>query len=143
MDTKQYLMQISRLDRMIQNKISEIAQFRELSYGISAIKNEERVQTSPYFDKIGRTLSKIEEMESKLDAMIDDFVDKKSLIIEQIDSMDNETYYEVLFARYIEKKTFERISADMNYSFRNITRVHGKALKEFERKYGHTYLNLS
>lgn len=143
MDTKQYLMQISRLDRMIQNKISEIAQFRELSYGISAIKNEERVQTSPDFDKIGRTLSKIEEMESKLDAMIDDFVDKKSLIIEQIDSMDNETYYEVLFARYIEKKTFERISADMNYSFRNITRVHCKALKEFERKYGHTYLNLS
>ena len=143
MDTKQYLMQISRLDRMIQNKISEIAQFRELSYGISAIKNEERVQTSPDFDKIGRTLSKIEEMEAKLDAMIDDFVDKKSLIIEQIDSMDNETYYEVLFARYIEKKTFERISADMNYSFRNKTRVHGKALKEFERKYGHTYLNLS
>ena len=41
MDTKQYLMQISRLDRMIQNKISEIAQFRELSYGISAIKKEE------------------------------------------------------------------------------------------------------
>ena len=140
MTTKEYLCQISRLDRMINNKLSEISQLRELAMSISAVKNEERVQTTPNFDKIGTAYCKIEEMEEKLDKLIDEFVDKKNLIISQIDKIENETYYEILFARYIEKKTFEKIADEMNYSFRNTTRLHGQALREFENKFGKTYL---
>ena len=140
MDTKQYLQQISRLDRMINNKLSEISQLRELAMSVSAVKNEERVQTTPNFDKIGTAYCKIEAMEEKLDNLIDEFVDKKNLIISQIDEIENETYYEILFARYIEKKTFEKIADEMNYSFRNTTRLHGLALREFERKFGEKYL---
>ena len=139
MDTKQYLNQISRLDRMIQNKLAEISQLRELAMSISAVKNEERVQTTPNFDKIGTAYCKIEEMEEKLDKLIDEYVDKKNLIISQIDGIENETYYEILFARYIEKKTFEKIADEMTYSFRNVTRLHGRALQEFEKKYGNLY----
>ena len=139
MDTKQYLNQISRLDRMIQNKLAEISQLRELAMSISAVKNEERVQTTPNFDKIGTAYCKIEEMEEKLDKLIDEYVDKKNLIISQIDGIENETYYEILFARYIEKKTFEKIADEMAYSWRQIIRLHGGALQEFEKKYGNTY----
>lgn len=140
MDTKTYLQQISRLDRMIKNKMSELAQYKDLVYGLSAITNEERVQTSPDFDKIGGKVAKIVDMEKKIDSLIDEYVDKKNLIISQIDSVDNEIFYEILFARYIEKKTFERIATDLSYSFRNTTRIHGKALKEFEKKFGNTYM---
>ena len=139
MDTKQYLNQISRLDRMINNKLSEISQLRELAISVSAVKNEERVQNTPNFDKIGTAYCKIEEMEEKLDKLIDEYVDKKNLIISQIDGIENETYYEILFARYIEKKTFEKIADEMTYSFRNVTRLHGRALQEFEKKYGNLY----
>lgn len=139
MDTKTYLNQISRLDRMIKNKLSELSEMKELSFSISAVKNEERVQTTPDFDKIGATYCKIEKMEEELDKAIDEYVDKKGKIISQIDGMENEMYYEILFSRYIEKKSFERIAADLNYSFRNTTRLHGKALKEFENKYGYMY----
>ena len=140
MTTKEYLGQVSRLDRMIKNKLSEISQIRELSYGISAIKNEERVQTTPNHDKIGTSFVKIEEMEEKLDEMIDEYVDKKNKIISQIDGIENEISYNILFFRYIEKKTFEKIATDMTYSFRQVIRLHGKALQEFEKKYGHEYL---
>ena len=139
MDTKQYLQQISRLDRMINNKLAEISQLRELAMSVSAVKNEERVQNTPNFDKIGTAYCKIEEMEEKLDKLIDEYVDKKNLIISQIDKIDNEAYYEILFARYIEKKTFEKIADEMTYSFRQIIRLHGRALQEFEKKYGNTY----
>ena len=142
MDTKQYLQQISRLDRMINNKLSEISQLRELAMSVSAVKNEERVQTTPNFDKIGTAYCKIEEMEEKLDKLIDEFVDKKNLIISQIDKIENETYYEILFARYIEKKTFEKIADELTYSWRQIIRLHGRALQEFERVYGNMYLNI-
>lgn len=140
METKQYLSQISRLDRMIKNKISEISQLRELLMSVSAVSVDEKVQTSPNFDKIGSSFCKISEMEDNLNLLIDEYVKKKNEIISQIESIEDEISYEILFARYIEKKTFERIATDINYSFRNTTRLHGKALKLFEQQYGKIYL---
>jgi hypothetical protein len=140
LDTKQYLGQISRLDRMIKNKMTELSQYKDLAYGLSAITNEERVQSSPDFDKMTGKVAKIIEMENKIDSLIDVYVDKKNVIVSQIDSMENETYYEILFARYIEKKTFEKIADEMSYSWRQIIRLHGRALQEFEKKYGGIYI---
>lgn len=141
METKQYLGQISRLDKMIKNKMTELAEFKELAYGLSAINNEERVQSTPDFDKMSGKIAKIVDMENKIDSLIDEYVDKKNLIVSQIDSIENETYYEILFSRYIAKKTFEKIADEMSYSWRQIIRLHGRALQDFEKKYGETYKN--
>ena len=141
MTTKEYLGQISRLNRMINNKLTEIAQLKDMAVSISATQSGERVQTTPNFDKIGTKYAKIDEMERKIDGMVDELVDKKEKIIQQIDSMDDENTYNILFARYIEKKTFEVIATEMKYSWRQVVRLHGTALKQFEKKYGEGYLN--
>ena len=141
MTTKEYLNQISRLNRMINNKLSELAELKELSKSISAVSNKERVQTSMEQDKIGNALSKIDEMEREIDKMIDSYSDKRMHIIGQIDSMEDENSYDILFSRYIEKKTFEKIADTKNYSFRQIIRLHGIALKQFEEKYGNEYMS--
>lgn len=143
MQTREYLNQISRLNRMINNKLVEIQQLREMACNVTAIQNDERVKTTPDPDRMGVTFSKIDEMEKELDRMIDGYVEKKNIIISQIDSMEDEVTYGILFSRYIEKKTFEVIATEMNYSFRQITRLHGKALLDFEKKYGNLYLNMS
>lgn len=140
MTTKEYLSQISRLDRMIKNKLTELSQLKEMTHGLSAIPNEERVQSTLNFDKIGTAYCKIESMEENIDKLIDEYADKKNEIISQIDGMEDEILYDILFSRYIARKTFEKIADNMNYSFRQTTRLHGKALKEFEKKYGHMYL---
>lgn len=141
MTTKEYLGQISRLNRMINNKLTEIAQLKDMAVSISAPQSGERVQTTPNFDKIGKKYAKIDEMERKIDGMVDELVDKKEKIIQQIDSMEDENTYNILFARYIEKKTFEVIATEMKYSWRQVVRLHGTALKQFEKKYGEGYLN--
>ena len=140
MKTKDYLSQVSRLNKMINNKLSEISQLRELSISISAIGNDEKVQTSPNFDKIGTAIAKIDELENNLDKMIDEYLVKRERIIAQIDTMEEESVYQILFSRYIEKKTFEKIATEMEYSWRQIVRLHGKALQQFEKKYGEEYL---
>lgn len=140
MKTKDYLSQVSRLNKMINNKLSEISQLRELSVSISAIGNDEKVQTSPNFDKIGTAIAKIDELENNLDKMIDEYLVKRERIIAQIDTMEEESVYQILFSRYIEKKTFEKIATEMKYSWRQIVRLHGKALQQFEKKYGEEYL---
>lgn len=141
MTTKEYLGQISRLNRMINNKLTEIAQLKDMAVSISAPQSGERVQNTPNFDKIGTKYAKIDEMERKIDGMVDELVDKKEKIIQQIDSMEDENTYNILFARYIEKKTFEVIATEMKYSWRQVVRLHGTALKQFEKKYGEGYLN--
>lgn len=141
MTTKEYLGQIRRLNRMINNKLTEIAQLKDMAVSISATQSGERVQTTPNFDKIGTKYAKIDEMERKIDGMVDELVDKKEKIIQQIDSMEDENTYNILFARYIEKKTFEVIATEMKYSWRQVVRLHGTALKQFEKKYGEGYLN--
>lgn len=140
MTTKEYLNQVSRYNRMINNKLVEIQQMREMACSISAVCNEERVQSSGSHDKMVENIAKIDELERKLDKTIDRYVDTKNKIIEQIDNIDNEMSYIILFSRYIEKKTFEEISVETQYSWRQIIRLHGKALQEFETKYGKEYL---
>ena len=140
MTTKDYLSQIGRSNRMINNKLIEIQQLRVMAANVSAVSNEEKVQSTPNFDKMGATFAKIEEMEEKLDSLIDDFIDRKNHIIAQIDGIDNELSYVILFSRYIERKSLEKIATELNYSYKSINRYHGAALKEFEEKYGKEYI---
>lgn len=140
MTTKDYLNQISRINRMINNKIVELSQLKELACSISAVSGEDRVMVTPNFDKIGTKQAKIDEMERNIDALVDEYIIKRDKIVSQIDSMEDENVYNVLFSKYIEKKTFEVIATEMNYSWRQTIRLHGIALKKFEQKYGATYL---
>ena len=75
-----------------------------------------------------------------MDETIDKYVDLKNRIVEQIESMEDENTYNILFSRYIEKKSFELIAIEMDYSWRQIIRLHGKALRQFEEKFGKEYL---
>lgn len=125
---------------MINNKLVEIQQLRDLALGISSISTGERVQSTPDFDKIGSKMAKIDELEKNLDETIDKYVDLKNRIIGQIESMEDEITYNILFSRYIEKKQFELIAIDMGYSWRQIIRLHGNALRQFEEKFGNEYM---
>lgn len=108
METKEYLQQIGRYDRLINNKLVELAQYRSMACSVSAVKNDERVQSSPSYDTMDKIVSKIEQMENEIDMLVDRYIDSKRIIISQIDSMSDEMTYQILFSRYVEQKTFEK-----------------------------------
>lgn len=140
MVTKQYLGQIERLDKMIQNKLSEIYQLKTMACSVTVSNDGERVQTSSDKDRLGSTVAKIIDLEKETDRLVDRFIDKRNHIIEQIDGIEDMNMYHVLSSRYIGKKTFDEIATEMNYSRMQINRIHGKALLEFEKLYGNEYL---
>jgi hypothetical protein len=143
MQVKEYLNTVSRLNRIIQNKLSELHQFKELSISIPAVDNKERVQTTPDFDKIGKVLAKIDVMERELDAKIDEYTAVKDMIIGQISDIPDEKHYNILFSKYVENKTLEKIADEKMYSFRHTTRLHSEALKDFDDRFGSTFKELS
>ena len=140
MDTKQYLEQIHRLDKQIQNKLSEIYQLKTMACSVSVSNDSERVQTSVRNDKLEKVVAKIVDMERETDSLVDTFIEKRNHIINQIDKIENTDYYHILSMRYVGNNTYEEIAKNTNWSIRKVFSLHGKALQEFERLYGNEYL---
>lgn len=130
--TKQYLNQISRLEMQIKNKLEEISRLRIMSDGISGISDGDKVQTSGSKDKMSNIVSKIVDMEREIDEMID----KRCLIIEQIEKMENNKYYDILTQIYVTQKDLKVIAFEKKRGYRHIQRLRDNALEEFERLYG-------
>lgn len=138
--TKEYLGQIERLDRMIQNKLSEIYSLKTIAVNVSVSNEKERVQTSLDKDRLGATVAKIVDLERETDELVDRFTDRRKHIIAQIDSMEDMDYYHVLSLRYVGNQTFENIAKMTQWSLRKVFSLHGRALQEFEKRYGKEYL---
>ena len=66
MDTKQYLSQIERLDRVIQNKLTEIYQLKTMACNIVVSTENERVQTSGDKERMASTVAKIVDIENDI-----------------------------------------------------------------------------
>ena len=137
MTAKEYLKKIRLLDIKINQKVKELDELRTMSQAVRGIDySKECVQTSlssgANFEK---SVIRISELERLLDREIDYFVDLKHKIINQIQSLDNRNYAEILYKRYIEFKKLELIAVEMGYSYNRIKHLHGYALKEFESRH--------
>ena len=140
MKTQDYLKQIERLDRMIQNKLSEICQLKNIATSATMAIKEVNVKTSPDQDRMGSAIAKLIDLERETSNLIGEYIDKRERIISQIDSIENTNMYHVLSERYIMRKDLVDIASEMGYSFKQVCRIHGNALAEFERLYGSEYL---
>ena len=136
MKAKEYLQQLQRLDTVINQKIKELGDLRSMSKSVGSIDySKERVQTSPSGDApFVKQIMRIIDLEEEINREIDKFVDKKHLIINQIQGLKNSDYISLLFKRYVEFKSLEQICVEMNFSYDYIKHLHGYALKDFEDK---------
>lgn len=142
MTTKEYLRQVERLNLIIEDKMTEIESLRGIASRLSGNAENERVQTSLTKDKIGDIVSKIVDKEEELKVVMGEHIEKKSIIIKQIEGITNNTFYKILTKKYIRFQSLTQIADDMGYSKRQIDRLHGKALLDFESLYGAKYLKL-
>nr|DAW32997.1 MAG TPA: Protein of unknown function (DUF722) [Caudoviricetes sp.] len=79
-------------------------------------------------DKVQSTVEKLEEHERKIDVKIDDWYEAKLNIEKAIHTVESDTLRLLLRYRYINGWTWEKIAVEMNYAYRNVTRLHGKAI---------------
>lgn len=138
MKAKEYLQQLEKLNIIIDQKIQEKADLRASLINVSAPDmSKDRVQggSLPGDSGFAKTLAKIVDLEKEIDAAIDEFVDKKHKIINQIQKLPKAKHIDLLFKRYVQFKKFEEISCEMNITYQYAVELHGYALQEFERTY--------
>ena len=131
MGTRQYLCQMQRLDKQIQNKLAEIYKLRTMAIGISVATDKEKIQTSSDKDKIGNFVAKIIDMEHEVDNMID----KRATIVSQIEEMEDIESYDILANVYILGKDLKVVAVEKKLSYRHFLRLYNKAVFEFEENY--------
>lgn len=128
---KDYLNQIQKTDRLIKRLTDTASTLRSRLISQNYELKPDRVQSSGSKDPIGETFAKIAELESEINAHIDELVDWKREAHARIGKIADLDQQNILIARYIEGKRWEKISVEINFSIRQVHRIHGAALVAF------------
>ena len=120
---------------MINCKLEQVAELRSMLLPGAIRYDKDKVQTSNNEDSISDTVSKIMELEEKINTDIDELVELKSVARENIERMENDVEKVILYKRYFNNESFENIAVECGYSWRHIHRLHGEALKNFDKIY--------
>ena len=119
MDAKDFLRQVRTLDVLIDSKQKEI----------------ERLESASYYPR-GNTLEnlaiKIIEYKQELNNDIDKFIDTKREVQSVVDQISNADLVDILYRRYFQYQTWERIAVDKNFVIQWLHKLHARALIEVQ-----------
>lgn len=135
MTARTYLEQINKLNMMIENKLQEIYVLRTTATRVTVSIEQERVKTSPS-NVLENTIAKIIDKEWEIDKLVDEMIDKRSKIVEQIDAIENPKFYSILTYKYVQCMSNKEVEQKMKLQERQVKNLHHDALCEFERLYG-------
>lgn len=131
-EAKEYLLSIALLDAKIDARVSEMDELKDRLLHITATLSPDKGgSASGTQDKMAGTMARIVDLQRQINADIDGLVDRKNEALKMLDSMKNPVHMTILHRRYFLHQPFERIATDMNYTYRWVTRLHGRALQEF------------
>ena len=128
LSTKEHLSQIGRYDKMIKNKLLEIEQLRTIVCGTTIPLKKDKIQTTPNHDKLGDIVTKIVFLEGNLDEIIE----KRHKIVEEIEAIPRQEHYDVLAKRYILGMGLTEIVLETGLSEKQVRRYINEAYDVFE-----------
>lgn len=128
-EKKEILLQYRRVVREVQDLETEIQRWRSRAEQMTA-----GYGPTPSGGGDGRslehTVAHIDDLTRQLDQRLDRLVTLRREIGRAIDSVPDARLRELLRLRYIEGLSFEQIAVRMNYSWRQVIRLHGAALSQ-------------
>lgn len=132
MKAKEYLQQVMKLDKIIQNKLIEKEQWKNIASNTTTAPDSERVQSSGSKEKMADAVIRYVEIEAEIDECINKMVATKKEIISTIEQLPA-IEYDLLHKVYIQfMDLYEVASAYGDKSYSWATTVHGRALKHVQ-----------
>ena len=131
-DAKNYLKEIrekrQHIERLKERRdaLHLDVSFGGMDYLADRIQNCPKNKLEEAAVKLYERLEKIDNTIARLSVEIDDRV-------ESIESLPNEGHRNMLFKRYVDGKSFEEISVEMQYSYTYTCNLHGEALRELQK----------
>ncbi len=137
MELKEFLSQATWINIMINTKLEQLEELKRLSMKVTSDLKADKISVA------GREKSRMEsiivkmiDFENILNQDIDRYVDLRKEIEETINLTTDGNSRLVLQLRYIAGKPWDDIADTLGYDKRTVFRLHGKAIKEIESKWG-------
>ena len=127
-DKIKYLKRYINLDREIERKLEEVARLWSKLTRVTEVFTAEPKGGGSIYGKTEEILAKIVDLEKEIDADVDRLIEVRDSIKSIIEAVEDDRERLLLQYRYLDGRTFEKIAVQMNYSWRQIHRLHSKAL---------------
>lgn len=126
------MLQPQKLNAIIQSRLIELQQLKDLARSVTANINQERVKASGDYQKMASLVDRAVDMESEITSLSNQLLDIKKEVSSVIERL-SPTEYDVLHKRYIQGMTFYEIANQKGKEYSWVTTVHGRALKNMQR----------
>ncbi len=135
MTAQEYLGQVEQKIIAIKNMNSGIRNLREVLTSIGGLDYGERVQASRDNDKFGSVYARIDEKERIMNEKSKELIELTAKVENEICSMEDPQHVALLHKKYILMEPLKQIADEMNFTYRYVIKMHGNALKEFEKQF--------
>lgn len=142
-EAQAFLERVEMLDTIIENKLIEQRQWKDLALSITANMGGEKVQSSGSQSKMADAVIACVAMEDEVAEAVDKLIAEKKKVVQTIESLYSPTEYKVLHLRYIQGISLQDIADKFRRDYSWATTTHGRALKnvqallEAEKKSSH------
>ena len=109
---------------------------RALEIQLGAINRDlhsEAIQICKSGDAMPRISKHLQECREELNREWDELIDSRNKVKQVINQITDGQYRDVLNLRYINALPWEQIAVELGYSWRQVHRLHKKAITEFEK----------
>lgn len=129
-----FLERVEKIDTLIENKLMEQRQWRELAECITANIEGERVQSSSTItSKMANAVLNCVAMEDEIAEAVDRLIAEKKDVTQTIEKLYSPTEYKILHMRYIQHISLTDIADRMDQEYTWVTTTHGRALKNVQK----------
>ena len=135
MTAKEYLLQAKNLDDYINAKLREAAQLRSRIINLQGVSYDKDSVKGGRVHNFTDAVDSLIKLEQYIDTQINRLVSLKKEIGDKINIISDNRFKTVLARYYLCNEKFETIAEEMNYSMRQVLRLHGLALEEFRKMY--------
>lgn len=133
MNAKDFLKQIKKLDKLIENKMIEVQQWKEIAQNTTASNpSADRVQSSSNPHRISDAIDRYIDLEKEINRYVDELVDTKKAVISVIEQLEA-LEYDILHKMYVQNFTLYDVADKYDRSYSWATTIHGHALKNVQK----------
>lgn len=132
MKAKEYLLQIRKIDILVENKIAELEHWQAIATGTTTFSDGDRVQSTGNKYKMEDAIIKCIEINNEINSEIDRLVDTRKEVISTIERL-KPSEYDVLHKIYVQNKDFQEIATAKKMSYSWVTTKHGRALASLQK----------
>ena len=134
MTAKEYLRRIRDAESDLRSAELDYQRARDDVINLKAIEYDKDKISNSHIGDLSDAIAALEKYAERVNAKWDELIAMREEAKEWIGEIADGRYREVLHRRYLQGESWEYIAVGMGYSFRQVTRLHGGALRAIAEK---------